>query len=149
MQPADLPGINATLNGIAAILLLVGRRLVKRRRIGAHRRAMLAAFATSSAFLVLYVVHKASRGFESTTLHVEGLAKAAYLMLLFSHVTLAMAVPPIAVTLIYFGLTGRIQRHRRLARVGWPIWMYVSVTGVLIYVLLYHLDPGPPAAGAG
>ena len=149
MDPTILPSINAALNAVATVLLIAGRRLVKQRRIVAHRRTMLAAFATSSAFLVLYVLHKVSREFENTTFHAEGLAKAAYLLLLFSHVVLAMAVPPIAITLIVFGLTGRIDRHRRLARVGWPIWMYVSVTGVAIYLLLYHLNPVPRISPGG
>jgi uncharacterized membrane protein YozB (DUF420 family) len=103
---------------------------------------MIAAFATSSAFLVLYVLHKASRGFESTTFHAEGAAKAAYLALLFSHVTLATAIPPLAIALLVLGLRDRRERHRRLARWAWPLWMYVSVTGVLIYLLLYPLNPG-------
>jgi uncharacterized membrane protein YozB (DUF420 family) len=139
----DLPALNAALNAGAAVLLWVGRRLARAGRISAHRRTMLAAFAVSSLFLALYVLHKASRGFESTTLHVAGAAKVAYLVLLFSHVALAMAVPPLAVALIALGLRDRRERHRRLARVAWPIWMYVSATGVLIYLLLYQLNPGP------
>jgi uncharacterized membrane protein YozB (DUF420 family) len=102
---------------------------------------MLAAFATSSLFLVLYVTHKALRGFESLSFHVEGLARLAYLSLLFSHVVLAMAVPPLAIVLIRRGLRGEIARHRRLARIAWPIWIYVSATGVVIYALLYWLNP--------
>jgi uncharacterized membrane protein YozB (DUF420 family) len=141
---ASLPAVNASLNALAAALLCAGRWLVRRGRIDAHRRVMLAAFATSSLFLVLYVLHKASRGFVNTTFNVEGAAKTAYLCMLFSHVILAMTVPVLAITLITLGLRGRIERHRRLARVAWPIWIYVSVTGVAIYVLLYHLNP--PAA---
>jgi putative membrane protein len=102
---------------------------------------MLTAFALSSLFLVLYVAHKAARGFESTSFHAEGAARAAYLALLVSHVTLAMTIPPLAIALVVLGLRGRFARHRRLARFAWPIWMYVSVTGVLIYLLLYHLNP--------
>jgi uncharacterized membrane protein YozB (DUF420 family) len=131
-----LPSLNALLNALAAGLLLRGRALVRRGRIDAHRRTMLAAFATSTLFLFFYVLHKALRGFESTSFHAEGAAKLAYLVLLFSHVTLAMAVPPFALVLIRRGLRGEIARHRRLARVVWPIWIYVSATGVLIYVLL-------------
>ena len=136
-----LPAVNAGLNAAAAVCLVVGRRLARRGRIDAHRRTMLTAFALSSLFLALYVLHKASRGFESTTFHVEGAARAAYLVLLASHVTLAMAIPPLAIALVTLGLRGRIASHRRLARVAWPLWIYVSVTGVLIYVLLYHLNP--------
>jgi uncharacterized membrane protein YozB (DUF420 family) len=136
-----LPAVNATLNAGAAVCLVVGRRLVRRGRIAAHRRTMLGAFALSSLFLALYVAHKASRGFESTRFHVEGAAQVAYLALLFSHVTLAMTIPPLAIALVTLGLRGRLAAHRRLARVAWPIWIYVSVTGVLIYVLLYQLNP--------
>jgi len=146
MEPVDLsfvPSVNAALNAAAAALLVAGRGLARRHRVRAHRRAMVSAFGVSTLFLVLYVVHKASRGFVSTTLHVAGVAKAAYLALLFSHVTLAMAVPPLAVALITLALRGRVERHRRLARWAWPIWMYVSVTGVAIYVLLYQLNPSP------
>jgi len=136
-----LPTLNALLNALAAALLLRGRSLVRQGRIDAHRRAMLAAFATSTLFLVLYVIHKASRGFESASFHAEGAARLAYLALLFSHLVLAMAVPPLAIALIRWGLRGEIQRHRRLARVAWPIWIYVSTTGVAIYALLYLYAP--------
>jgi len=136
-----LPAFNATLNAGAALLLVVGRRLARGQRIDAHRRVMIASFAVSSLFLALYVVHKVSRGFVNTTLPVTGAAKLAYLVLLFSHVALAIAVPPLAIALIALGLRGRVARHRRLARWAWPIWMYVSVTGVVIYVLLYQIAP--------
>jgi uncharacterized membrane protein YozB (DUF420 family) len=138
-----LPPLNAALNALAALLLLAGRRLARAGRIEAHRRTMLAAFATSAVFLACYVLHKASRGFASTTLHVEGPAKVAYLALLFSHVTLAMTIPPLAIALIRLGLSDRRAQHRRLARVAWPLWMYVSVTGVVIYLLLYPFNPAP------
>jgi uncharacterized membrane protein YozB (DUF420 family) len=138
-----LPALNACLNALAASLLVVGRRLVRRGRVDAHRRTMLAAFAVSSLFLACYVIHKVSRGFENTTFHAEGAAKLAYLALLASHVTLAMTVPPLAIALVVLGLRGSLPRHRRLARVAWPIWMYVSVTGVVIYLLLYPFNPTP------
>jgi uncharacterized membrane protein YozB (DUF420 family) len=135
--------VNAALNGTATVLLLWGRALVKRGRVEAHKRAMLAAFAVSSVFLASYVAHKISRSFQNTTFHAEGAAKAAYLALLASHVVLAALVPFLAIALIRFGLRGELARHRGLARVAWPIWLYVSVTGVAIYVLLYHLNPAP------
>lgn len=141
MDVSFLPSVNASLNLVAGCLLLVGRRLARQRRYLAHRRVMLSAFGVSSLFLVLYVLHKASRGFENTTFNVEGAAKLAYLALLFSHVLLATAVPVLAIRLIYLALRGRRAAHLRLARIAWPIWMYVSVTGVLIYVLLYPLNP--------
>lgn len=136
-----LPTVNALLNALAAVLLLRGRALVRRGHVDAHRRTMLAAFATSTVFLALYVAHKAASGFESTTFHAEGAARIAYLALLFSHVVLAMTVPPLAIVLIRRGLRGDLARHRRLARVAWPIWIYVSATGVVIYALLYLWAP--------
>ena len=141
MDLSFLPAVNAGLNGLALTLLVTGRRLVKQGRIEAHRRVMLSAFGVSSLFLFFYVSHKVSRGFESTTFHVEGAAKLAYLVLLFSHVVLAATVPVLAILLIRLGLRDERPKHRRLARIAWPIWMYVSVTGVLIYALLYHLNP--------
>jgi uncharacterized membrane protein YozB (DUF420 family) len=132
-----LPTVNAGLNALAAVLLVVGRRLVRGGRVALHRRVMISAFAVSSLFLVLYVIDKASRGFASRTVAFGGAARGAYLVLLASHVTLAMTVPPLAITLIVLGTRGRIERHRRLARVAWPVWLYVSVTGVAIYAVLY------------
>ena len=102
---------------------------------------MLSAFAVSSLFLVFYVTHTASRGFENTTFHAEGAAKTAYLAMLATHVVLAAPVPFLAVTLVVLGLRDRRVLHRRIARVAWPIWMYVSVTGVAIYLLLYPFNP--------
>ena len=104
---------------------------------------MLSAFGVSSVFLASYVTHKVVFGFESTTFNVTGAWKLAYLVFLVSHVLLAALVPVLAVSLIALGLRGRIEAHRNLARLAWPIWVYVSVTGVMIYVLLYHLNPPP------
>ncbi len=143
MDLSTLPALNATLNATAAALLIWGRSLIRRGRIDAHRRVMLSAFGVSSLFLVLYVAHKASRSFENTPFHAEGIVKVVYLAVLLTHVTLAMTVPVLAILLIRLGLRGRIDRHRRLARVAWPIWIYVSVTGVAIYFALYHFNPIP------
>lgn len=141
MDATLLPTLNAALNAVAASLLMAGFVQIRRSRVDAHRRAMLGAFAVSSLFLVLYVTHKVVLGFESTAFDVEGVARLLYLILLVSHVALAMAVPVLAIAMIRLGLTRRIETHRRLARLAWPIWMYVSATGVIIYLLLYHLNP--------
>ena len=143
MDLSFLPGANAVLNATAAVLLVTGRRLARAHRVDAHRRVMIAAFAVSTLFLALYVTHKASRGFVNTEFNAQGLAHTAYLVMLATHVVLAMTVPVFAIALITLGLRGHFERHRRLARVAWPIWMYVSVTGVLIYLLLYPLNPAP------
>ena len=143
MDAATLPTLNAALNAIAASLLVAGLVNIRRRRVDAHRRSMLAAFAVSSLFLVLYVTHKVLLGFESTSFRAEGVARLLYLVLLFSHVALAMVVPILAIAMIRLGLTRRIETHKRLAKLAWPVWMYVSATGVIIYLLLYPLNPRP------
>jgi len=141
MDTSLLPPLNAALNATATVLLLRGRGLARRGEVERHKRVMLAAFAVSSVFLVSYLTHKFARSFENTTFNVEGPAKLAYLALLGSHVLLAMSVPVFAIALIRLGTRGERERHRRLARIAWPIWIYVSVTGVLIYLLLYLFNP--------
>ena len=143
MDPSFLPTVNAGLNAVAAVLLVLGRIWIRQGTVETHRRTMLLAFAVSSLFLVLYVAHKALLGFESTAYGGAGLARAFYFVVLVSHVALAMAVPVLAIRLLQLGLSGRIERHRRLAVVAWPIWLYVSVTGVVIYVMLYVWNPAP------
>jgi uncharacterized membrane protein YozB (DUF420 family) len=138
-----LPALNATLNAVATTLLIYGRIEIRRGRVMRHRRVMLSAFAVSSVFLLLYVVHKAARGFESTHYNGEGLLRAAYFTILFTHLALAMTVPVLAIVLVRLGLSGRIDKHRRLARIAWPIWLYVSFTGVVIYGFLYVWNPAP------
>lgn len=146
MDFSALPPVNAALNASAAALLIWGRALARRGEVARHRLVMGSAFGVSTLFLVLYVTHKVSRNFENTTFNAEGWAKLAYLVLLGSHVVLAMSVPVLAIVLIRLGLADERERHRRIARFAWPIWMYVSVTGVLIYLLLYPFNP--PAGGA-
>jgi len=144
MDLSFLPATNACLNAGALLLLVVGRLQIRRGRVAAHRRAMLSAFGLSSLFLVLYVAHKAWRGFEHTPYRGGGGLHLLYLGILATHVVLAMAVPVLALRLVQLAVSGRIAGHRRLARVAWPIWVYVSVTGVVIYLMLYPLNP-PPA----
>jgi uncharacterized membrane protein YozB (DUF420 family) len=143
MDLSFLPAVNASLNLLATALLVGGRIAIRRGRVAAHRRAMLGAFAVSSLFLVLYVLHKVWRDFENTPYHGEGALRVLYLAILFTHLTLAMTVPVLAIRLVQLGLGGRIARHRRLAVVAWPIWMYVSITGVVIYGMLYPFNPAP------
>ena len=131
-----IPPINAALNATSMALLIYWRRLVKQGDVERHKRVMLSAFGVSTLFLLLYVSHKVSKNFENTTFNVEGWGKIAYLMLLGSHVLLAMSVPVFAIVLIRLGLGDDRERHRRVARIAWPIWMYVSVTGVVIFFVL-------------
>ena len=141
-----LPPVNAALNGLATLLLVGGFVLIKLGRRDAHQRAMLSAFVASMAFLACYLTYHAALHFHTGSGHVAysgaGLLKALYLAILISHVTLAAAVPVLALVTIYRAWKGDWPRHRRMAKVTFPIWLYVSVTGVIIYVMLYHLPAG-------
>jgi len=134
---AALPTVNATLNGAAAALLVAGWRFVRRRRIAPHRACMLAAAVVSLAFLVSYVTYHALAG--SRPFPGQGWIRSVYFVLLVSHVVLAAAVTPFVLTTLWRALSGDIARHRRIARVTLPVWLYVSVTGVIVYWMLYHL----------
>ena len=132
----DLPAVNATLNALSGVLLTVGYLLIRAGRIEQHRRCMLAAFVTSSLFLVCYIVYHANVG--SVPFRREGIVRPVYFTILITHVTLAAVVVPLAVVTLYRGLQARFPKHRRIARWTLPVWLYVSVTGVLVYVLLYQ-----------
>jgi putative membrane protein len=132
----DLPAINATLNALSGVLLLAGLAFIKTRRIAYHRRCMIAAFTTSSLFLVCYIAYHAQVG--SVRFPRQGFVRPLYFTILVTHVVLAAAVPPLALVTLSRGLKARYAQHIRIARWTLPIWLYVSVTGVLVYVLLYQ-----------
>jgi uncharacterized membrane protein YozB (DUF420 family) len=132
----DLPAVNASLNALSGVLLLLGFTLIHRRRVELHRKVMIAAFATSSLFLICYVVYHAQVG--SVPFPRQGFVRPLYFAILITHVILAATVPPLAIITLTRGLKGRYPQHRRIARWTFPIWLYVSVTGVLVYVLLYQ-----------
>jgi len=136
MTVHDLPAVNALLNALSGLLLLVGFILIRTRRIEQHRKVMLAAFATSTVFLVCYVVYHAQVG--SVRFTRGGFVRPLYFSILITHVVLAAAVVPLALVTLSRGLAKRYPRHRAIARWTFPIWLYVSVTGVLVYVLLYQ-----------
>lgn len=136
MSIHDLPAINASLNATAGVLLACGYALIRARRIPQHRACMIAAFTASSLFLLSYVVYHAQVG--SVRFTRSGIVRPIYFAVLISHVTLAATVLPLAIVTLTRGLNGRFAQHRRVARWTFPIWMYVSVTGVLVYVLLYQ-----------
>lgn len=136
MNVHDLPAVNATLNALSGILLVSGFVFIKSGRQQQHRTAMLAAFATSSLFLISYLVYHAQVG--SVPFTRTGFVRPLYFAILITHVTLAATVLPLALVTLTRGLKGRISQHRRIARWTFPIWLYVSVTGVLVYVLLYQ-----------
>lgn len=141
MTTADLPAVNAALNATATVLLVTGWRFIRRREIMAHRACMIAAFLVSVAFLLSYVVYHYHHG--STRFPGTGGVRGVYLTILFTHVVLAAAVPVLAVVTLWRALTAQYERHYRIARITFPVWLYVSVTGVIIYVMLY------PIYGAG
>ncbi len=136
-----LPHINASLNATATLLLLVGYWLIRRGRESAHRRVMLACFAVSVLFLVSYLFYHAQHGSTRFPLYPPAAVRLFYLTVLLTHVVLAAAVPILAVVTIALALRDRRVAHRRLARWTFPIWLYVSVTGVIVYWMLYHLYP--------
>ena len=131
-----LPTVNALLNTASAVLLTAGFVFIRRRNVAAHRACMLGAFAVSVLFLVCYVVYHAYAG--SRPFAGQGWIRPVYFGLLVSHIVLAAAIVPLALTTIYRGLSAQLDRHKRLARRTLPIWLYVSVTGVIVYLLLYH-----------
>jgi uncharacterized membrane protein YozB (DUF420 family) len=132
-----LPAVNAILNSTAAVLLVWAYVLIRRKRIEAHRRVMIAAFTTSCLFLVSYLAYHYQVG--SVRFQKTGPIRTLYLSILLTHTVLAAAVPPLAVTTLSRGLKARYDQHRRIARWTLPIWLYVSVTGVVVYLMLYHL----------
>jgi uncharacterized membrane protein YozB (DUF420 family) len=137
MSVADLPAVNATLNAIAAVLLVIGYVLIRRGRIQQHKRVMLAAFTTSALFLVSYVTYHANAG--SRPFAGQGAIRILYFAILISHVILAAAILPMALITLTHALRERFDRHLRIARWTLPIWLYVSVTGVLVYLMLYQM----------
>lgn len=133
-----LPTINSTLNGCAAVLLFLGWRAIKSGRRDAHRNLMIGAFVMSSLFLLCYLYyHLTAAGI--TRYQGHGAMRWVYFAILITHVPLAGLIVPFIVAAIWFGLKGRFDAHTRITRWLWPVWMYVSVTGVLIYLMLYIL----------
>jgi len=138
MSLHDLPALNTSLNALSGLLLLIGYVFIRKGRIHQHRLCMISAFVTSSLFLICYIVYHAQVG--SVRFTRVGFVRPLYFTILITHVTLAATVPPLAIVTLSRGLKGRVVQHRAIARWTWPIWMYVSVTGVLVYTLLYQPD---------
>ncbi|MBV8205997.1 MAG: DUF420 domain-containing protein [Acidobacteria bacterium] len=132
-----MPAMNAVLNGSSATLLLAGRRLIRTGRVAAHRACMIAAVGTSALFFASYVYYHAHVG--SVHFQGRGWFRPLYFTILTTHTLLAAAVPPLALLTLARGLLARFDRHRAIARWTYPIWMYVSITGVIIYLMLYRL----------
>jgi len=131
------PAINATLNGTSAVLLVTAHRMIQRGKIAAHRALMLAAVATSTIFLISYLYYHAHVG--SVHFQGHGWSRPVYFAILTSHTVLAAAIAPLVIITLSRALRGKFDRHRAIARWTYPIWLYVSVTGVVIYFMLYHI----------
>ncbi len=142
MGITDLPAINATLNATSAILLILAYRAIRRREIERHRALMLSAAAVSALFLVCYLTYHAQVG--SVRFLGQGAARTVYFSILISHTILAAAIVPLVLRSLYLGLRRQDLKHRRIAKWTFPLWLYVSVTGVVIYAMLYHLYPHGP-----
>jgi uncharacterized membrane protein YozB (DUF420 family) len=137
MTISDLPALNATLNGVAGCFLAAGYYFMRQHRIAAHRACMVSAFVASTLFLISYLVYHAHVGSKPFPGH--GPIRPIYFTILITHVALAAAIVPMALVTLARGLKLDVVRHRRIARWTWPLWMYVSVTGVVIYLMLYRL----------
>jgi uncharacterized membrane protein YozB (DUF420 family) len=139
MTYSDLPAVNAALNGLSATLLTVGFICIKQRRVAAHRTCMLGALASSTLFLICYVTYHTHAG--RTVFREPAWFRPIYLTILFTHTVLAVTIVPMVLITARRALAQRFELHKKIARWTWPLWMYVSLTGVLIYYLLYHRYP--------
>ena len=137
LSVADLPTLNAILNSTSAVLLGAGFYFIKQRRIDAHKRCMVAAMIVSIAFLTSYVIYHMNVG--SVPFAGEGWIRPVYFFILITHIILAIVIVPMVLRTAYFGFASRFDKHVRVARKTFPLWMYVSVTGVIVYLMLYHL----------
>ncbi len=137
IEISDLPTLNASLNTISAILLTIGYVLIRNRRIEAHKKCMLAAFTVSVLFLISYIIYHLNAG--STAFTRQGWIRPVYFTILISHIILAFVIVPLALRTLYLAWRERFEQHRRIAKITLPIWLYVSVTGVIIYIMLYQM----------
>lgn len=137
MSVSDIPTLNAVLNGVATILLTAGFLFIRAKRVKPHRMCMGSAFVVSLVFLVGYVTHKILVRNVHTVFEGEGPFRVIYYAMLLTHIILAMVMAPLILRTLYLALAGKLEQHRKWARWTFPVWIYVSVTGVLIYLFLY------------
>jgi uncharacterized membrane protein YozB (DUF420 family) len=137
MEIADLPAVNAALNSLSTVLLGCGYYFIRRRQIARHRLCMTLAFACSCVFLTCYLIYHYNVG--SVPFTKQGWVRPVYFTILITHIILAAAIVPLALITLYRAWRQRFEQHRRIARWTWPLWMYVSVTGVVIYLMLYQM----------
>jgi len=142
----DLPAVNATLNGLSAVFLTIGYIKIKQKKIESHRNCMIAAFCTSILFLICYITYHTYLGYVlhqgPTVFKGPPELRKYYLALLLSHTILAVVIVPLVIVSLKRGLKRQDELHRKIAKWTWPLWMYVSVTGVLVYLILYQVYPG-------
>lgn len=138
---STLPHLNAVLNAAAAVTLLIGFIFIRRKNIDAHRRSMITAMAISAVFLISYVTLR----FYAPIFEFrgEGIIRPIYFTLLVSHVLLAIAIVPLVIITVFRALSARFDKHKKIARWTWPVWMYVSVSGIVVYLMLYQIYTGP------
>ncbi|HRE82402.1 MAG TPA: DUF420 domain-containing protein [Opitutaceae bacterium] len=141
----DIPPLNAALNAVATLLMTIGFIFIRQKKINAHRACMLSAGVVSAIFLVGYVAHKIMVRGVHTPFGGEGVIRAVYYAMLISHIILAISIAYLVPRTFYLALSGRIEQHRAWARWTFPIWYYVSITGVLVYFFLYQWWPATPA----
>ncbi len=134
------PALNAMLNASSAVFVIAGGLAIRRGARELHRSCMVAAFATSTVFLISYLIRFATTG--AHRYPGDGIDKTIYLVILFSHMVLAVAVVPLVLRALWFAFKNQLPRHRKVVRYAYPIWLYVSVTGVIVYLMLYHVGPG-------
>ena len=140
MSSSILPDVNAILNSISAILIFIGYVMIRRKNVAAHRACMLGAFASSTLFLISYLTYHYMHGSKPFPVK-EGFIRTVYFVILLSHTLLAAAIVPLVLTSLYRGLRGQFDKHMRVARWTFPLWLYVSITGVIVYLMLYQLFP--------
>jgi uncharacterized membrane protein YozB (DUF420 family) len=136
----DLPTVNATLNSIATVLLITGYIFIRRGNMRIHKRIMITAFIVSALFLISYLIYHAEAGSRAFT--GLGFIRPVYFTILISHIILAAGIVPLAIITLFRGWRAKYQKHKKIARWTLPLWLYVSVTGVIIYLMLYHFYPG-------
>lgn len=143
MNLTDLPAVNACLNGLSTVFLILGFFFIRRGRRDAHRNCMVGALITSTLFLTCYLIYHYNAG--RTTFRDPQWFRPYYLAILLTHTVLAVAIVPMVLVTVWHAIRKNWEKHKRIARWTWPVWMYVSVTGVLIYFLLYQFFPQQPA----
>jgi putative membrane protein len=139
MNYAVLPHLNAILNGTSAVFLTIGYIFIRHRRVSAHRNCQLTALAASTLFLISYIVYHYHHG--ATRFIGQGIVRPIYFIILTTHTALAVVIVPFVLVTVYRAARGRFREHKRIARWTLPLWLYVSVTGVVVYLMLYHLFP--------